>query len=186
VLGRRKAGGKGLNDILFVGFAAVSFVWDLRSRTLPNSLVALGLFGAFAAKGIGGGWAELSLAALGALAGFVCALPLRGLRAIGSADVKWFSAAGAWLGGNDVLVLLALSILCSGMAAFAWGLFSKAFRNRLKWMFMQLAGVCYSRSMTELLDICQGIAHQGKKFPFMAAVFPSVGILLVSGSGVWG
>lgn len=174
-----------MSEVFFLCFAAASFLSDLLSRRIPNRFIAAGLVGALTVRFLEGGWHEIGAAVLGACTGFGCALPLRLIRAIGSGDVKWFAVAGAWLGGNDALALLVLSILCSGLAAFVWFAISKDFRKRLLGVGFQLLSVLHSRSIAAMIAAWKDISNKGKTIPFMAAVLPSVCIWIAFGSTAW-
>lgn len=99
-------------------------VCDLRSRRIPNALVASGialglLFSAAAptgdglAPGIGG-------ALLGGLAGLALLMPLYVLRVLGAGDVKLLAMVGAWLGAPAVARTALWTLLCGGVLALAW------------------------------------------------------------------
>lgn len=95
---------------------------DLRSRRIPNKLVAAGIFigcalNTFLPEGSGfisalPGATGLDTALAGLAAGFFFMLPLYLLRALGAGDVKLMAMVGAFLGpGAMVRVALATFIL---------------------------------------------------------------------------
>ena len=82
---------------------------DTRTRRIPNwltlSLLLAGLLrGAFAPP-LGLSGFGLGGALLGMLAGFAAGFPLFALGARGAGDAKLYTAAGAWLGWQGVVVL---------------------------------------------------------------------------------
>jgi prepilin peptidase CpaA len=103
---------------IFVVLLVIAGVSDLRSRRIPNSLVAV-----LALLGIG-----YSAAALGSRAGAVSAfagagiglavwLPFYALHMVGAGDVKFFAAGSVWLGPRFALYAAALSAILGGVLA---------------------------------------------------------------------
>ena len=104
------------------GLFAVSVVWDLRWRRIPNAipLALLALFAVYAIAGgagpLGGLWANLAIGAVFLAAGF--ALYLSG--GFGAGDGKLIAVAGVWVGPAD----LSLFLLGLAAGAFALSLFA--------------------------------------------------------------
>ena len=85
--------------IVFTAILLTAAIGDLRTRRIPNKLVAV-----LALSGIAFSVARapvipgLSQAGGGLLAGLACWLPFYVLGWLGAGDVKLYAAAGAWLG----------------------------------------------------------------------------------------
>ncbi|GJG86432.1 hypothetical protein tb265_16130 [Gemmatimonadetes bacterium T265] len=95
--------------------------WDVRTRRIPNWLVAAtaasGLAYAVAAASVLPGAAA---AAAGLTVGFVLWVPFYALRMLGAGDVKFFAAASAWLGAGLALRAALVAALAGGVLALAW------------------------------------------------------------------
>lgn len=96
---------------------AVAALTDLRSRTIPNWLVAAGILLGFALNIFLGGWQG----ALDALLGFALAigiyLPLYLLRAMGGGDLKLMAAVGALVGPSDWFSIFVFASLLGAVIA---------------------------------------------------------------------
>lgn len=100
---------------------ATAAVSDVRSRRIPNTLVALtaciGIAFSVAAFGAAAG----ALRAVEGLAlGLVLWFPFFAVRWIGAGDVKLFAAAGAWLGPTLALYGALAAALLGGVLAVFW------------------------------------------------------------------
>ena len=102
---------------------------DLRSRTIPNTLVLLGL-------GLGLG---LSLvhpdftffqSLLGALAGLIFFLPFYFLRWMGGGDVKLFSVVGAYAGYASLFWLVPLIVAIGGFVALVTLYYNRQYQTQ--------------------------------------------------------
>ena len=81
-------------------FAVVGAVWDVRTRRIPNWLVALlALAAAGATLGMDG-WSALGSSAIHAAIALVVGMGLFALRAIGAGDAKFYSAAALAVDGR--------------------------------------------------------------------------------------
>jgi prepilin peptidase CpaA len=87
-----------LSSVLF--FASMT---DLRSRRIPNALIAIGLCAALAGGALGLTALSLSECLIGALVGLGLFLPLYVFRAVGAGDAKLMSVIGALVGGSAVV-----------------------------------------------------------------------------------
>lgn len=74
-------------------FAVVGAVWDVRTRRIPNWLVALLALAAAGATVGMDGWSALGSSAIHAAIALVVGMGLFALRAIGAGDAKFYSAA---------------------------------------------------------------------------------------------
>jgi prepilin peptidase CpaA len=121
-----------LSLLALVALVLTAVVYDLRSRRIPNALVAsgiaLGLFIQTVAPEGGGlfshpaGALGLLPALLGGLLGFGLFLPLYALRAMGAGDVKLLAMIGVWLGAPAVAYAALWSLLAGGVLSLAWAL----------------------------------------------------------------
>ena len=119
-------------------------VVDLRTRRIPNALVAYGtvmglLLQAIAPAGQGllqGGALGLPAALLGGLVGLGLFLPFHALRMLGAGDVKLLAMAGAWLGAQGVAYAALWSLIAGGvlvlLVTLASGMLAQVGRNLLR------------------------------------------------------
>jgi prepilin peptidase CpaA len=103
---------------------AMAVVSDLRSRRIPNALIATGMLLACAlhAAALSSGqpplagapwWAPLA----GALLGAAALLPMYLLRAAGAGDVKLLAMVGAFVGAATVLAAALYTLIAGGLLA---------------------------------------------------------------------
>jgi prepilin peptidase CpaA len=114
-------------------------VCDLRSRRIPNALVAsgiaLGLLLAAVAPAGGGlvghsaGAMGFVPALLGGLLGLGLFLPLYALRAMGAGDAKLLAMVGVWLGAPAVAYAALWTLLAGGVLALGWALATGVLRR---------------------------------------------------------
>lgn len=119
--------------------AAVS---DVRSRRIPNWVVAGGMVSGLALQALapsGTGlfnfwWGGLGFgsALLGLLAGLGLFLPLHLLRILGAGDVKLLAMVGVWLGPQLLLGATLLTLLAGGAMALVMMLASGTARSALR------------------------------------------------------
>lgn len=102
---------------------------DVRSRRIPNVLVAAGLAGGLAAGLAQESWSGLSASLLGAAAGFGCFFPLYLMRAMGAGDVKLMAAAGAFLGAPLVVSAALFAVAAGVLLGIALALRAHALRR---------------------------------------------------------
>ncbi len=130
-----------LNMLALVVLVLTAVVCDLRSRRIPNALVAsgiaLGLFIQTVAPEGGGlfshpaGALGFVPALLGGLLGLGLFLPLYALRALGAGDVKLVAMVGVWIGAPAVAYAALWTMLAGGVLSLAWALGTGVFRRVL-------------------------------------------------------
>ena len=113
--------------LVLVCCVAGAMVFDLRFRRIPNTVILIGLAGAFAmhalafqlfGKSLAGTawWSPLAGLALG----FVLMLPLNMLRAMGAGDVKMMAMVGAFVGPGAVATAALYTVLAGGLLSLAF------------------------------------------------------------------
>ena len=97
-------------------YLVLAAVIDTRTRKIPNwltlGLLLGGLLRGATGYGLGG-------AVLGMLAGFAAGFPLFVLGARGAGDAKLYTATGAWLGWQGVVVLFLVEAVVGGVVVVA-------------------------------------------------------------------
>lgn len=133
--------GMGLTPLVLLLLTAAR--QDLKSATIPNALVAVGIVVALLLHGVlprGNGFLSPIPGGLGLLAalqglaiGFAVLFPAYLVRAMGAGDVKLMAMVGAFLGPNDILPALVGTFLAGGVlalvVALAHGVALQMFRN---------------------------------------------------------
>lgn len=99
--------------------AAVAGYTDWRSRRIPNWLTLPSLALGIVLNSILAGWAGTKDSLLGAGLGLALLLPFVIIRALGAGDWKLVGALGAFLGPNQFVMVLVLTILINGLMALA-------------------------------------------------------------------
>ncbi|CAB3747000.1 membrane protein [Burkholderia sp. MSh2] len=96
---------------VFLAWAVLVALEDIRHRRIPNSLVLGGLVSAFAVSGHNPFGISVNQALIGALIGLVSLFPFFALRVMGAADVKVFAVLGAWCGAHALFWLWIIASL---------------------------------------------------------------------------
>jgi len=107
---------------VFTTLLAVAAVSDLRTRRIPNELVALlAVIGLICAVLVApGGFRNGVSGGVGVLVGFGLWLPFYLMGWLGAGDVKLFAASGAWLGPALTLDAAITAALIGGLLAVVW------------------------------------------------------------------
>lgn len=103
--------------ILMVCACAIT---DIRSRRIPNPLLAAGLGIAILCHGIGSGAPALLNGLAGLVLGSAMFMPFYILGGIGAGDVKLMAVVGALLGIEGVIIAGIATFLCGGLLGAAW------------------------------------------------------------------
>ncbi len=106
-----------LPQLLLAILVTLAAYTDLRTRRIPNLLVAPAALIGFVTQFAAGGLSGLRSAAFGLGVGFLLYFPLWLLRARGAGDVKLLAAAGAFLGPADTVVLFCIAAITGGVVA---------------------------------------------------------------------
>lgn len=105
-----------------VVLAILAITWDIRSRRVPNWLVAAGVVLSVTLIKLGGvqalayDWQDFWLG--GAIA-FACFLPLYAFGWMGAGDVKFFTVVGLLAGWHGLVAVWLVSSMISGLHALA-------------------------------------------------------------------
>jgi prepilin peptidase CpaA len=104
-------------NIPFILFTTLATYYDIKTSKIPNALNVIGLLSGLVYGLIFSSWSGLEKALFGTLIGFSLTYILFCCKALAAGDVKFFAAAGAWLGAYQVFYLLILSVLLSAVFA---------------------------------------------------------------------
>jgi prepilin peptidase CpaA len=108
---------------------AVATVSDIRSRRIPNWVVAPLIVGGILASAILHGPRGLGESILGVvLAAFVMGTLYR-LGGMGMGDVKLFAAIGAWIWPGQLMLALVMTAMAGGVMAVIWALCRGHFKD---------------------------------------------------------
>lgn len=105
-----------------VVLAVLAITWDIRSRRVPNWLVAAGIVLSIVLIKFGGvealayDWQDFWL---GGLIAFACFLPLYVMGWMGAGDVKFFTVAGLLAGWHGLIAVWLVSSLIAGLHGLA-------------------------------------------------------------------
>lgn len=166
-----------LSLYIVLGLLLAAVVTDLRSRRIPNALVAYGMllglsFHVLAPAGqdiVPGSESGLFAGLLGGLVGMAVFLPLHALRTLGAGDVKLLAMAGIWLGAEAVLQAALWTLVAGGLLGLAWAVAGGQWRHvvhNLKHMVFATAASALAR---------QGLAvarpvHATGRLPYAVAI----------------
>ncbi|TIC85254.1 prepilin peptidase [Crenobacter intestini] len=94
---------------------------DLKTFRIPNQLVLVGVALALllSESPTGVGWLD---ALQGLALGFALLLPFYLIRVMGAGDVKLMAMVGAFVGGDQILAVWLLTLLCGGVLSLALAL----------------------------------------------------------------
>ena len=108
--------------ILYAGIgvtAALSCLWDVRERRIPNALTFGSAAAALAVHALGGGGAAAATAVAGWTVGLLLFVPWFAAGGMGAGDVKLLAAFGAWLGPLEILWAALFAMAAGGVVALA-------------------------------------------------------------------
>jgi prepilin peptidase CpaA len=151
---------------LFTALLCAGCITDVRTRRIPNPLVlvilASGVVYAILSRPVVPG---LTSSLLGIALGFAIWIGFHVVGVIGAGDVKFFAAAGAWLGPSATWRAAVLAAAVGGVLAVVFlvreGRLMKALRS------IALAGVI--KSTTGVAELPDG-APRGQRLPYGVAL----------------
>lgn len=151
---------------LFTALLCAGCITDIRTRRIPNPLVlvllATGIVYAIFSRPFVPG---LTSSVLGTLLGFAIWIGFHFLGVIGAGDVKFFAAAGAWLGPSATWRAALLAAAVGGALAVVFlvreGRLGKTLRS------LALAGMV--KSTTGVAELPDG-AERGQRLPYGVAL----------------
>jgi prepilin peptidase CpaA len=107
--------------VLYSGMIAAACASDVRSRRIPNKLVAVlavaGLLYSMTAPPV---WRGGLLALAGLFIGFAIWVPFYAMGILGAGDVKLFAAAAAWLRPVGTLEAAAIAAIAGAVLSVIW------------------------------------------------------------------
>ena len=150
--------------IVFTAILVVAAIGDLRTRRIPNALVAV-----LAVAGMGYCIARapviegLARSGGGLLAGLACWLPFYMLGWLGAGDVKLYAAAGAWLGPARAVEGALIGALFGAVLALIWMVKSQGLRNVAE-------TVALAAATPDVLAPDSGKARRRSTMPYAVAI----------------
>ena len=108
-----------IHHIAALVLAGLACVTDLRTRRIPNVLTFGAPLLAVGFSAVTDGWAGVGSALAGWTVGCALFLPMFALRILGSGDVKFLAALGAWLGPLPVAFVGIYGAIASGVILLA-------------------------------------------------------------------
>lgn len=124
-------------NFFLISMVALAAITDLRSRRIPNALVASGMAAALMFQIFipgGGGWTAWLF---GALTGFALFFPIYMVRGMAAGDVKLMAAVGAFVGPLTALHIALATFLIGG----AWGLAVIIFNRKVRATWTNLRAI---------------------------------------------
>jgi prepilin peptidase CpaA len=144
---------------VFTALLAAGCITDLRTRKIPNELVlailVTGWLFAFASPSVG---RALGMSLAGTAIGFAIWIPFYLLGVIGAGDVKFFAAAGAWLGPTLTWQAALIAAVTGGILAVVYLLMEKRLGGALR----RMALAASSRSLSGIPEqsVVPGVRHR--------------------------
>ena len=159
---------------VFTLLLMIGCVTDLRSRRIPNELVlAILVSGWLFAILSGDAWRALGLSLAGTALGFAIWIGFYVVGAIGAGDVKFFAAAGAWLGPGLTWRAALIAAVAGGVLAVAMLLLEK----RLGTALQRIALAASSRTLAVVPD-GPNSSTKNRRLPYGVAL--AVGALVAA------
>jgi prepilin peptidase CpaA len=153
-----------LARIVFTSLLVLAAVADVRTRRIPNLVVALLavlgiLYSATSPVSFSGAASGME----GFLTGLACWLPFYVLGWLGAGDVKLFAAAGAWLGPARAVEGSLIAALLGALLALAWMFRSRGVRNAVETL-----GI--ATTLPGVLSKPAGVASRVRSLPYGVAM----------------
>ena len=161
--------------------ALVGAVTDVRSARIPNRLTYPAIVVALALRVSFLGLAGLKSGAFGMLAAGGLFLFLFVLGAMGGGDMKLMAAVGAWVGSDEVMMLILAAALAGGVLAIGRIIFrnvlGETLRNTIRLIFFRFTSGLQPHPELNVQ------APESQRVPFGVAI--AVGALSCAGNAIW-
>ena len=159
---------------VFTLLLVVGCVSDLRSRRIPNELVlAILITGWLFALFSPDVWSALKLSLAGTALGFAIWIGFYVLGAIGAGDVKFFAAAGAWLGPGLTWRAALVAAVAGGVLAVGMLVLEKRLGSSIR----RIALAASARTMAVVPDSSDS-STKNRRLPYGVAL--AVGALVAA------
>jgi len=152
-----------------VAVLVVATFTDVRSRRIPNWLVAPFLLAGIAVSGWLHGWPGAGQSLAGAGLGLLVYGALFFMGGMGAGDVKLCAAIGAWIGPWQLLISLIFTGLAGGAMALTWALFG----GFLKDLFLHTGDLAFGSKERGAVVLSNPLR---RKMPYAPAI--AVGTLI--------
>ena len=160
---------------VFTMLLVAGCVTDLRTRKIPNELVlailATGWLFAFASPDV---WRAFGLSLAGTAVGFGIWIGFYLLGVIGAGDVKFFAAAGAWLGPGATWRAALIAAVAGGILAVVFLLSERRLGEALRRVAMAASSGSLATSPEQ--TIVHGVKHR----PLPYGVALAIGALVTA------
>jgi prepilin peptidase CpaA len=161
--------------------ALAGAVTDVRSARIPNRLTYTAVVVALALRTVLLGMAGLKSGALGMLVAGGLFLFLFVLGAMGGGDMKLMAAVGAWVGSDEVMMLILAAALAGGVLAIGRIIFrnvlGETLRNTIRLIFFRFTSGLQPHPELNVQ------APESQRVPFGVAI--AVGALSCAGNAIW-
>lgn len=172
---------------------ALAVIVDIRTRTIPNLLVATGLAVGFLLQllvpiGDGpftdGGAIGILSAAAGVTVGFAGLFPLYALRAMGAGDVKLMMTVGAFLGPMQTVGVLVLTFAAGGVLALGMALWQRSMAQLVTNLRFMLTHSAVKAATSQGMKF-EPLQHTAGRMPYAVAIAAGtvLQLILVRSSG---
>jgi prepilin peptidase CpaA len=152
-----------------VAVLVVATFTDVRSRRIPNWLVAPFLVAGIGVSGWLHGWQGVELSLAGAAVGLLIYGILFWMGGMGAGDVKLCAAIGAWIGPGQLLISLIFTGLAGGAMALTWALWGRF----LKELFLHTGDLVFGSKERGEVTLSNPLR---RKMPYAPAI--AVGTLI--------
>lgn len=120
-----------IRAVTLVTVLAIACVTDLRTRRIPNVVVAVGALAGVSLAFVEAGAGGLAEALGGMITGLIIWMPFWLMRMMGGGDVKLFAAGATWLDPLGAVEAAMVAGLCGGLLAMSYALWRYGLSNTL-------------------------------------------------------
>lgn len=157
-------------EFLLIGLVTLAAIIDLRSRRIPNLLIATGLIVALLANL----WLEPDTAwktcGLGMLTGFALFLPLYLMRGMGAGDVKLMAMVGAFLGPSAIIRVTLITFIVGGVLTLVVAARNGSLRLLLANLRTMLTGSLIKSTVLHQMPTIDAASASAGKMPYGVAI----------------